>query len=98
MAIVPQTRKRKIELVNSYMKGKLQQANALLHKEADTSGQYDATWQGTVQQQVYDIEADIIKALRWLADNEAFPVPAAFTDQEAKDNINPEIIEYEDGL
>jgi hypothetical protein len=88
--MVDQTRKRKIELVNAYMKGQLQQANSKLHYEADTSGKYDVTWQAGVKAEVEGHEANIIKMLRWLAVSEGFTVPVAYTDGEV-DAINSEI-------
>jgi hypothetical protein len=97
MALVPQTRKRKIELINQYMKGKLQEANLLLYREEDTEGIHDATYKATLQEAVYDIEKDIISMLRWLAASESFTVPAAFNDAQV-DAINPLIRQYEDGL
>ena len=98
MAIVPQTKRRKIELVNDFVQAKIQDANLKLYREDDAENIFDATFKATLDVLSKQDEADIIKALRWLADNLGFAVPVAFTDQEAKDNIHPNIIDFEDGL
>ena len=85
-----QTKRKKIELVNQYMKGKLQLVNWKLNREADTSGHFDSTYQATLDSSAKADEGDIIKMLRWLAGDLSFTVPAAFTDAEI-DAINPEI-------
>ncbi len=85
-----QTRKRKIELVNDYMRSELQQANSKLHYEADMSGRFSVTWQAGAKTEVYNHEANIIKILRWLAADEGFTIPTAYTNAEV-DAINAEI-------
>ena len=96
MALVPQDKKKKIELVNAYMKGKLQEVNLKLQRETNPNGIYDATFVAGLDTSAKQDEGDIIQMLRWLADNEGFTVPAAFSDAEV-DAINPKIRQKEDG-
>ena len=88
--MVEQTKKRKIELVNQYMKGKLQMVNLKLHREADAENVFDDVYKATLDTSAKQDEGDIIKMLRWLAKDLGFTVPPAFTDNEV-DAINSEI-------
>lgn len=97
MALVDQDKKAKIELVNGYIQGKIQDVNLKLHREEDSEDIFDDTFKATLDTSAKQDEADIIKMLRWLADNLGFTAPAAFTDGEV-DTINPRIRQKEDGL
>lgn len=88
--MVEQTKKRKIELVNSYIKGKLQQVNLKLHREADLEDVFDDIYKAGLDVSAKQDEGDIIKMLRWLANDLGFTIPAAFTDAQV-DEINPEV-------
>lgn len=90
MALVPQDKKRKIELILSYMGVKLQDALLKLNHEEDIEDIYDDTYKATLDIGAKQDIADIIKMLRWLADNEGFTVPPAYTDGEV-DAIEPQI-------
>jgi len=97
MALVDQDKSKKIQLVNAYMKAKLQEVNLKLHREEDPEDIFDDTFKGTLDASAKADEGDIIKMLRWLADNLGFTVPIAFTDAEV-DAINPDIRQKDDGL
>jgi len=98
MAIVPQRKKKKIEMVNNYAKGKGQKVNLLLSREADLSGIFDSAYQSGLDAEVKAEMAKIIKGYRWLINNLNVNTPAAFTDAEAEAEINAEIIQFEDNL
>ena len=97
MALVPQDKKRKIELVNAFVKGNSQKANLYLHQEADPQDIYDDTVKAGRQAEVLTLLSNSIKMFRWLADDQSLTVPPAYTDGEV-DAINPEIRQKEDGL
>lgn len=97
MALVPQDKKLKIELVNNYIQSKLQGVNRKLDREEDREDIFDDTYKGTLDASVKQDEGDVIQMLRWLADNLGFTVPAAYSDAEV-DAINPKIRQKEDGL
>jgi hypothetical protein len=97
MALVPQDKKVKIELILGYLRGKIGDARTKLHEETNPGGKYDATYVSGLDASVKSDIGDIIKMLRWLAINESFAVPTEFLDAEV-DAINPEIRQTEDGL
>ncbi len=94
MALVDQDKKKKIEGVNSYIKGKIQEVDLKLFQETNPGGIYDGTYVGGLDASAKSDEGDIIKMLRWLADNLGFTVPPAFSDAEV-DAIDPNIRQKE---
>lgn len=76
----------------AYMEDRIHDANRKLTIEADTSGQYDATYQAGLDASAKTDIVNVIKMLRWLKET-YFGIagtPAAFTDAEV-DGINPYI-------
>jgi hypothetical protein len=97
MALVPQDKKVKMSKINAYIKNNAGKIQGLLAEEADQSGKYDATYQSGLKSEIESIQADTIKMLRWLAVNESYTVPPAFSDAEV-DAIDPFIRQKDDGL
>lgn len=85
-----QNKKTKIQLVNNYIQERSQLVSFMLEREADSTGDFDSTYQSGLDAAIKAEETKLFKMGRWLLDNLGITPPAAFTDAEV-DAINPKI-------
>jgi len=98
MAIVNQTKRRKVVNALAYIEDNIHQANNSLLIEERDAPEYDTGFKSGRDQAAKLNLRDIVKMLRWLADDLGVgTLPKAFTDQQI-DDLNRDIRVFEDHI